>query len=76
MKHKITVLIKSTSHFGETDNRQVNVVPLAMSKRMISKKIKQDGLWSVGVKLASLNGVVWGPIGKASFESYLQGQVG
>lgn len=59
MKHKITVLIKSTSHFEETDNRQVNVVPLAVSKRMISKKVKQDGLWSVGVKLASLNGVVW-----------------
>lgn len=50
MEHKITVLLKSTLHFGETDNRQVNVVPLTVSKRMISKKIKQDGLYSVGVE--------------------------
>lgn len=40
MKHKITVLIKSTLHFGELGNRQVNVVPIAVSKRMISKKDK------------------------------------
>lgn len=58
MEHKITVLLKSTLHFGEIDNRRVNVVPLCVTKRMISKKIKQDGLYSVGVEASTLNGVM------------------
>lgn len=57
MKHKITVL-KFTLHFGEIDNRQVNVVLLAVSKRMISKKIKQDGLYSVVVGRSHWKGII------------------
>lgn len=76
MKHKITVL-KSTLHFGEIDNRQVNVVPLAVLKRMISKKIKQDGLYSVGVEACYFEwcgGEV--PLERHHLSSYLQeGQV-
>lgn len=78
MEHKITVLLKSTLHFGEIDNRQVNVVPLCVTKRMISKRIKQDGLYSVGVEACYFkwcDGEV--PLERHHLSSYLQeGQVG